>query len=199
MVMWAVCGVSSMASLSLSFSSSIVPSPIHSAKPNPNPNPITQGPNIRVARCSISAPASKTAFVSSSSRHWKEGEFLGISETTFSGNTRKTSVKKNKKVEKKNNHKAWAHTLPEALSYCIHKKHWLKALQVTLFSLHSSLCFKKSPLFIFLCEIDGSGLLFGCVDFMGRSLFLRCCFVLWIEPWNWNSPPNSNYFVWCVY
>ncbi|XP_061361215.1 pentatricopeptide repeat-containing protein At3g06430, chloroplastic-like [Gastrolobium bilobum] len=127
--------------MSLSFSASILPSPISHAKSNPNP--ITQDPIPRVPRSSISlslsAPASKTAasvssFSSSSAskhRQRKESEFP---ETSYSESTRKTQINKKKKkkkvVEKQNNDKAWVHTLTETLSFHIHKKHWPKALEL---------------------------------------------------------------------
>ena len=124
-----------MASLSLSFSSSIVPSP------KSNPNPINQDPIFRFTRCSTSAPASKTASVSSSyssslvskNRHRKEGECPCILVTSFSERARNTPInkKKMKNAENKNNAKALVHTLPETFSYCIHKKQWLKALEVS--------------------------------------------------------------------
>lgn len=127
-----------MASISLTFSNSIVPSPIPQDKCKKTHNPRSQDPIFRVTRYAVSAPASKTASSDSSpvvkKRHWKQGEFPGVSETSLPGSTRRRSPIKNlkKKLDRKNDAKAWANTVTEALSERIDKKQWLQALEVSL-------------------------------------------------------------------
>ncbi|KAK7411757.1 hypothetical protein VNO78_03195 [Psophocarpus tetragonolobus] len=120
-----------MASMSLSLSSFILPSPI------PHKNSTTKDAIFRFTRVSIAAPASKTTVYASSTRkpapaprtrNPKEKEF---SQTLFFECMDKKPIKKKKKMkEKKNDPKVWVHTLPEVLSYRIHKKHWIIALQL---------------------------------------------------------------------
>ncbi|KAK7264778.1 hypothetical protein RJT34_32388 [Clitoria ternatea] len=123
-----------MASVSLSFSSSVVPSPIPQEKCKKTHNPTSQNPIFRVTRFAISPAPSKTASNSSSpvkKRHWKQGEFPGISETSSPSSRRRTPLKiLKKKLDKKNNAKAWVNTVTEALSERIDKKQWLQALEV---------------------------------------------------------------------
>ncbi|KAK7347991.1 hypothetical protein VNO80_22537 [Phaseolus coccineus] len=114
-----------MASLSLSFSSSIVPSPIPSHKSN---RTHTQHSTFRVTCFAVSSPPSKPVV---KKRHWKKGEFPGTSETFLHDNTRRNPIKNiKKKLEKKNSAKAWVNTVTESLSEQIDKKQWLQALQV---------------------------------------------------------------------
>ncbi|KAI4335069.1 hypothetical protein L6164_013750 [Bauhinia variegata] len=121
-----------MASISLSFSSSILSTPVSQEKCKIHSTPIhrTQDSFSRVIRCAIAAtPATKTS--SDKKRHWKEGEYPGISETSLSGSTRKTPIKNlKKKLERKANAKAWVSTVTETLSDRIEKKQWLQALEV---------------------------------------------------------------------
>ncbi|XP_014506945.1 pentatricopeptide repeat-containing protein At3g06430, chloroplastic [Vigna radiata var. radiata] len=114
-----------MASLSLSFSSSIVPSSI----PHHKSTKIhTQDSTFRVTCFAISSPPSKPVI---KKRHWKKGEFPGTSETSVDDSTRRTPIKNIKrKLEKKNSAKAWVNTVTESLSEQIDKKQWLQALQV---------------------------------------------------------------------
>lgn len=63
-------------------------------------------------------------------RHWKEGEFPGVSEATVSKPPR-TSIKNiKKKVDDRAAAKAWANTVTEALAEKIQKKQWQEALEV---------------------------------------------------------------------
>ncbi|KAK7328545.1 hypothetical protein VNO77_22655 [Canavalia gladiata] len=117
-----------MGSISVSFSSSILPSSVSHAKLKTNF--ITQDTIVRVTRISVSASASKTTLSASSvSKHGrrKENEFP---ETLFFESTEKTNINRKKKKKKKENAKAWVHSLPEVLSYHIHKKHWIIALEL---------------------------------------------------------------------
>nr|POE69404.1 pentatricopeptide repeat-containing protein, chloroplastic [Quercus suber] len=65
-------------------------------------------------------------------KHWKQGEFPGFSETSVYGTSKRKTPLKNvkKKLDRKNNAKAWANTVTETLSELIQKKQWLQALQV---------------------------------------------------------------------
>ncbi|CAA0839631.1 Pentatricopeptide repeat-containing protein -chloroplastic [Striga hermonthica] len=62
-------------------------------------------------------------------KHWKIGEYPGFIETP---NKKKRTPIKNikKKLDRKQNAKAWANTVTEALSDAIDKKQWLRALEV---------------------------------------------------------------------
>ncbi|XP_028067997.1 pentatricopeptide repeat-containing protein At3g06430, chloroplastic [Camellia sinensis] len=105
--------------------------------------------------CAASLASTSTSSSSSSSsrnsvekkRHWKEGEYPGIiSEPSIPtrgtgygyGNGNGRSTKRNhhpiknlkKKMDRKNNAKAWANTVTEALSDFILRKQWLQALEV---------------------------------------------------------------------
>lgn len=120
-----------MASVSLTFSSSIVPSPI------PQYNK-TRKPQLPIFYAVSSTP-SKTASASNSSssssvvkkKHWKQGEFPGVSETSLPSSTRRKPIKNvKKKLDRKNNANAWANTVTEALCECIDKKQWVQALEV---------------------------------------------------------------------
>ena len=66
-------------------------------------------------------------------RLWKQGEFPG---TSAEGRSRKTPIKNiKKKLDRKNDAKAWANTVAEALSDLVLKKQWLQALEVFFSSL----------------------------------------------------------------
>ncbi|XP_028783234.1 pentatricopeptide repeat-containing protein At3g06430, chloroplastic-like [Neltuma alba] len=126
-----------MASISLSFSSSLLPSPISKDKCKIHhiPNPVTHNPPLRIIRCATASPSSKTSSSSSSSvakkRHWKVGEFPGVSETTLPGSERRTPIKNvKKKLDRKVKAKAWVNTVTECLADRIDKKQWLQALEV---------------------------------------------------------------------
>ncbi|OIW00176.1 hypothetical protein TanjilG_29166 [Lupinus angustifolius] len=121
-----------MASMSLSFYSSIILSPISKHKCFKFPNPRTQVSIFRVTRSAISYPPSKSTSPSSPSvvkkKHWKQGEFPGTSEKP---STRRTPIKNIKKrLDKKDIAKAWVNTVTEALSERVDKKQWLQALEI---------------------------------------------------------------------
>ena len=136
----------SMVSMSLCFSSSILPSPIPHSK-----FPTTQDPIFRVTRFSVSAP-SKTSVSASSTRkpapatktrNPKDKEF---SQTLFFEGMEETPMKKKKKKkEKRKSDKFWVHTLPEVLYYHIHKKDWVNTLEVS----HHPLVLQKLHPFLF--------------------------------------------------
>ncbi|KAG6664123.1 pentatricopeptide repeat-containing protein At3g06430, chloroplastic [Carya illinoinensis] len=128
-----------MASISLSFSSSLLPLPHDHLNKNiiSSINVKPQNPKSKPFRCAFAAPEKRTTNPKSSSssvakkRHWKEGEFPGFSETSTRGSGKKTPIKNlKKKLDRKNNAKAWANTVTEALSELIQKKMWLQALEV---------------------------------------------------------------------
>ncbi|KAG5555392.1 hypothetical protein RHGRI_012810 [Rhododendron griersonianum] len=96
-------------------------------------------------RCASSSPSTTKSSSSRKSaeqkkRHWKVGEYPGISDSSNNstrrfgnGNGRppKTPIKNiKKKLDRKNEAKAWANTVTEALSHLIHTKQWLQALEV---------------------------------------------------------------------
>ena len=131
------------ASISLSFSSSLIPSPLlqdrnksTSAIKHRDYNASVCG----VIRCAFASPARRKSTSSSSSssspavgkkKLWKQGEFPGTSEAFIEGRSRKTPIKNiKKKLDRKNNVKAWANTAAEAMSDLVLKKQWLQALEV---------------------------------------------------------------------
>ena len=124
-----------MASVSLTFSSSIVPSPISQHNKTTHNNP--RKPQLPIFYAVSSSP-SKTASASNSSssslvkkKHWKQGEFPGVSETSLPSSTRRKPIKNvKKKLDRKNDAKAWVNTVTEAFSECIDKKQWVQALEV---------------------------------------------------------------------
>ena len=131
----------SMASMSLSLSCSILPSPILHTKPKPNTNLTTL----------VSVSASKTSVSASSTRKPapapKPPKVREFPQTLFFENLEKTRIKKKKKMkEETKSGKAWVHSLPEVLSYRIHKRHWSIALEVCHYHL---LLQKKITLFFF--------------------------------------------------
>ncbi|XP_059286269.1 pentatricopeptide repeat-containing protein At3g06430, chloroplastic-like [Lycium ferocissimum] len=111
---------------SLSSSSSLFPSPlIHSG-------------NLRRRFNSLQTRAATRAAVTSSSsvvfpkkKQWKRGEYPGFTEQNGLKNNKRTPIKNiKKKLDRKNNAKAWVNTVTEELSDHIDKKQWLQALQV---------------------------------------------------------------------
>ncbi|KAM5568554.1 pentatricopeptide repeat-containing protein [Rosa sericea] len=124
-------------SVSLSFSSSLHPHPL-----SPNKSPTAhraQDPNFKLAHCAYAAPAKSTRSPSSSSsssssssqtrkRHWKQGEFPGVSETSVPRRTPLKNVKK--KLDRKDKAKAWVNTVTEEFCHSIDNKQWLRALEV---------------------------------------------------------------------
>ncbi|KAF8392681.1 hypothetical protein HHK36_023030 [Tetracentron sinense] len=139
----AVQGSKVMASLSLSFSSSLRPSSLF--QDNNNNNRTRGETNIsRAFRCAFASPVRKSASSSSSvrtspgpkhapspkKRHWKEGEFPGTSDTSLLNPSRTPIRNLKKKIDKKNNAKAWVNTVTESLSELIQKKQWQEALAV---------------------------------------------------------------------
>lgn len=123
-------------SISLSFSSSLHPHPLSPTKSSTTRR--AQDPNFKLVHCAHAAPAKSTRSTSSSSsssqtrkRHWKQGEYPGVSETSIPGVYRRSPLKNvKKKLDRKNKAKAWANTVTEALCDCIDKKQWLQALEV---------------------------------------------------------------------
>ncbi|KAB1213764.1 hypothetical protein CJ030_MR5G021896 [Morella rubra] len=129
-----------MASVSLSFLSSLLLHDNLNRKATSGTNSRPQNLESRFVRCAFAAPVKRTTRKSTSSSsssspakkmHWKKGEFPGFSETSIPGSGRKTPIKNlKKKVDRKDNAKAWANTVTEALSELIQKKLWVQALEV---------------------------------------------------------------------
>ncbi|KAL3829303.1 hypothetical protein ACJIZ3_018105 [Penstemon smallii] len=102
-----------------------------------SPLPTTATTNRQpLRRLLISSSATATL---SNKKHWKVGEYPGISETSISKfsnndnfNKKKRTPIKNikKKLDNKEKSTAWVNTVTEALSEAIEKKQWLRALQV---------------------------------------------------------------------
>ncbi|KAA8527981.1 hypothetical protein F0562_035150 [Nyssa sinensis] len=118
-------------SFSLSFSYSLLPSPLSQDKTK-NSTGTSKHVNSRVVfRCAFaSATCSSTTSSVPKKRHWKEGEYPGISETSIPPRSKRIPIKNiKKKLDRKNNAKAWANTVTEALSDRIDKKQWLEALE----------------------------------------------------------------------
>ncbi|KAK6254295.1 hypothetical protein SCA6_015600 [Theobroma cacao] len=118
-------------SMPLSFSSSLLSSPL----PRPRPESDSKNkskPNPPLFPCAVAAVPSSVSD-KKRQRHWKEGEYpgLSVSHTFTPGSSKKTPLKNlKKKLDRKNNAKAWVCTVTETLSDCILKKQWLQALQV---------------------------------------------------------------------
>ncbi|KAF5737111.1 Tetratricopeptide repeat (TPR)-like superfamily protein [Tripterygium wilfordii] len=127
-------------SISLSFSSALLPSPLFQPHINTTAaTPFTTNTSRILLLCAFTAASTTTSTrrpTSSSStkkRHWKEGEFpgAGISETSVVGTSKKPPIKNiKKKLDRKNKAKAWVNTVTEALSDSIDKKLWLQSLEV---------------------------------------------------------------------
>lgn len=119
-------------SFSLSFSSYLLPSPIPQTKFNCKFSVTSRSSSIKCASSATSS--SSTATKTKKKKHWKEGEYPGVSETTIPSrfnNNNKTPIKNiKKKLDRKYEARSWANTVTEALSDCIDKKQWLQALKV---------------------------------------------------------------------
>lgn len=79
-------------------------------------------------RCSLTSTS--TAAPSPKKKIWKVGEYPGRSEFSIPQKKRTPIKNIKKKLDKKNNAKAWANTVAEALSERIEKKQWIQALEV---------------------------------------------------------------------
>lgn len=117
------------AAFQLSLSSSFLPSPL------PTTAKTTTAQPLRRFLVLCSAATSSTSNLPKK-KHWKAGEFPALIETSTSQQSRRRTPIKNikKKLDKKNNAKAWVSTVTEALSDAIEKKQWSRALQVPFFS-----------------------------------------------------------------
>ncbi|XP_073303216.1 pentatricopeptide repeat-containing protein At3g06430, chloroplastic [Primulina huaijiensis] len=111
--------------MAFSLSSSFLHSPLPTAAAIPTPRKLII--TFSSSSATVASPVKK--------KHWKVGEFPGLIETSIpqlSSNGKKRTPIKNikKKLDKKNNAKAWVNTVTEALSEAIEKKQWQRALQV---------------------------------------------------------------------
>ncbi|KAJ8766375.1 hypothetical protein K2173_022434 [Erythroxylum novogranatense] len=112
-----------------SFSSSLVSSPLPCDNVNINNKKIINNHQMVFLRCAY--PSSRTAPSSSSQkqqRHWKQGQYPGITEISRPKRAPIKNLKK--KLDRKSDAKAWANTVTEALSDSIQKKQWSQALEV---------------------------------------------------------------------
>ncbi|XP_077219130.1 tetratricopeptide repeat (TPR)-like superfamily protein [Tasmannia lanceolata] len=123
-----------MALWPLSFSSSLSSSPLLSRNYRNKKEELVFS---RVFRCAMGSELKKARSVtrpikidsqSSKKRHWKEGEFPGISDASVRKRTPLKNVKK--KMDDKREAKAWTSTVTETLSQAIQKKQWEHALEV---------------------------------------------------------------------
>ncbi|CAM8975036.1 unnamed protein product [Rhodiola kirilowii] len=118
-------------SLSLSFSSSLLTSPL--PLPLPQPHNSKSNPHhsaFKALRCAF-APPSSTRNSPPKRKHWKQGEFPGVSQSSLPGLNRNPPLKNIKKrLERKDAAAGWVSTVTEALADRIQKKQWLEALQV---------------------------------------------------------------------
>ncbi|EXB80291.1 hypothetical protein L484_025147 [Morus notabilis] len=129
-----------MTSKYLSFSSSLLPSSLISQNPNNNNNKNNSNKlkptTVFLVRCAFAAPqksgtTNSSASSSGKKRHWKQGEYPGVSETFIPGISKKTPIKNvKKKLDRKNKAKAWVNTVTETLFERIQNKQWLQALEV---------------------------------------------------------------------
>ncbi|KAL3754156.1 hypothetical protein ACJRO7_001413 [Eucalyptus globulus] len=130
---------------SLSFSSSLPRSPLPEGGGAGRRSAAVSLPvpsSRRVILCASAPPAGKTAGAGGSpssaaakKRHWKEGEYPGISENSraaAAANGRRRPPLKNvkKRLDRRSDAKAWVCTVTEALSDRILKKQWAQALEV---------------------------------------------------------------------
>ncbi|XP_020572472.1 pentatricopeptide repeat-containing protein At3g06430, chloroplastic-like [Phalaenopsis equestris] len=76
------------------------------------------------------APAPNAPHSPPKKRHWKAGEFPGVSESSIVGSLRPPIKNIKKKIDDRRGAKAWACTVTEALSDRIQKKQWREALEV---------------------------------------------------------------------
>jgi len=117
-----------MASMSLSFSSSLCSSRIPEGKRR------FRHRDVGIVRCVLAASKSSPGSVTKK-RLWKDGEFPGITEPV---NQRRTPIKNvKKKLDRRSKANGWVNTVTETLSDLIAKKQWLQALEVFRFSLFS--------------------------------------------------------------
>lgn len=113
-------------SFSLSLSSSFLASSLPEDKHHKHP---IHFPSRLVLRCNAAAAAASSSVAEPKKRHWKKGEYPGMSENTKP--SRRTPIKNiKKKLDHKNKAKAWVCTVTETLSDLIQKKNWLEALEV---------------------------------------------------------------------
>ncbi|XVE65467.1 hypothetical protein DITRI_Ditri08aG0002100 [Diplodiscus trichospermus] len=120
-------------SMSLSFSSSLLSSPLPRPETNSKSKSWPHPPNSIIFPCAVAAAVPSSVSVNKRQRHWKQGEYPapGLSHDSIPGSSKKTPIRNlKKKLDRKNNAKAWVCTVTEALSDCILKKQWLEALQV---------------------------------------------------------------------
>lgn len=119
---------------SLSFLSSLLPSPLADSFSGAGATRISTARHQPFfIRCATSS--SSSAVVSPKKRHWKQGEFPAGIQTSDS-DKRRTPIKNiKKKLNKRSKAKAWANTVTEELSDCIHYKQWFQALQVCAYEL----------------------------------------------------------------
>ncbi|PIN23275.1 hypothetical protein CDL12_04041 [Handroanthus impetiginosus] len=122
--------MATLAAFRLSLSSSFLPCP----PPSVTKTTATH-PHRKLLISASSSSSSSSILKSPKKKHWKIGEYPGVTETSIpqysSNNKKKTPIKNiKKKLDKKNNGNAWANTVTEALSEAIDKKQWHRALQV---------------------------------------------------------------------
>lgn len=113
-----------MASMSLSFSSSLCSSRIPKGKHR------FLHRDVSFVRCVLAASRSSPGSPTKK-RLWKDGEFPGITEPANPRRTAMKSVKK--KLDRRSKANGWANTVTETLSDLIAKKQWLQALEVFQF------------------------------------------------------------------
>ncbi|KAK3025321.1 hypothetical protein RJ639_043830 [Escallonia herrerae] len=116
---------------SLSFSSSLLPSPLPQDSHYHHRSKHTTAANHPIPRvlfrCATGSSNSSVAVPKK--RHWKEGEYPGYSQTPRRSN--RSPIKNiKKKLDRHNNAKAWVPTVTEDLTDRIQKKQWLQALEV---------------------------------------------------------------------
>ena len=121
-------------SISISFSSSLLCSPLPRPETNSKNKSKSHPPNSVLFPCAVAATVPSSVSDKKRRRHWKEGEYPGLSHDFIPGYSKKTPLRNlKKKLDRKNNAKAWVCTVTETLSDCILNKQWLQALQVILF------------------------------------------------------------------
>ncbi|XP_031098569.1 pentatricopeptide repeat-containing protein At3g06430, chloroplastic [Ipomoea triloba] len=116
-------------SFSLSFLSSLLPSPLSDSSSGAGAG-ATRISTARHHPFFIRCATSSSAVVSPKKRHWKQGEFPAGIQTSDSDRKRTPIKNIKKKLNKRSKAKAWANTVTEELSDCIHYKQWFQALQV---------------------------------------------------------------------
>ncbi|KAL7123711.1 hypothetical protein ABFS83_14G000800 [Erythranthe nasuta] len=118
----------------VSLSSSFLPSPLPTTTTTTTKMTVTQSPRRLIYISSSTNSSSSTTVNSPKKKHWKVGEYPGLTHTSnpkFSTNKKRTPIKNiKKKLDRKNNANAWVNTVTEALSDAIDKRQWLRALQV---------------------------------------------------------------------